>query len=102
MAIIVQIMTSNNDQEIAEGLQTLLTTTAGTGLMHETFNVNDANDYTRSWFAWANGLFGEMVLQLVQTKPWAVLKKDPAVVEQAQKLVKPTVSYLAQTEAVVQ
>jgi meiotically up-regulated gene 157 (Mug157) protein len=101
MAIIMQIMTSNDDSEITTGLQTLLTTTAGTALMHETFNVNDANDFTRSWFAWANGLFGEMILQLVHTKPLAVLKNDPAIIAQAQKLVKPTISYLSQTETLI-
>jgi meiotically up-regulated gene 157 (Mug157) protein len=33
--------------------------------MHESFNVNDPNNYTRSWFAWVNGLFGELILKVI-------------------------------------
>jgi len=40
-------------------------TDAGTGFMHESFDVNDPNYYTRPWFAWQNGLFGELVIKLI-------------------------------------
>ncbi len=40
-------------------------TDAGTGFMHESFNVNDATDFTREWFAWQNTLFGELIIKLV-------------------------------------
>jgi meiotically up-regulated gene 157 (Mug157) protein len=33
--------------------------------MHESFDPNDPARYTRSWFAWANSLFAEWVLRLV-------------------------------------
>jgi meiotically up-regulated gene 157 (Mug157) protein len=39
-------------------------TDAGTGFMHESFNKDDPSDFTRSWFAWANTLFGELVVKL--------------------------------------
>lgn len=32
--------------------------------MHESFWRDDAGDFTRSWFAWANTLFGELVVKL--------------------------------------
>jgi meiotically up-regulated gene 157 (Mug157) protein len=101
MSIIMRAMTSTNEEEIRNCLDMLLKNTAGTGLMHESFNVNNGNDYTRSWFAWANGLFGELILQLIQTHPTLVLQSDPAVVSKAQSLVKPTVSIMAQTSPVV-
>ena len=67
MSIIMLAMTSSNDQEIASCLKTLVATDAGTGFMHETFHKDDAMKFTRSWFAWANTLFGELVLKLVKT-----------------------------------
>jgi len=37
--------------------------------MHESFNKNDAAKFTREWFAWANTLFGELILSLSKTAP---------------------------------
>ena len=42
-----------------------MNTDAGTGFMHESFNKDDANDFTRPWFAWQNTLFGELIVKLV-------------------------------------
>ena len=39
----------------------LLDTHAGTGLMHESFDPDAPERYTRSWFAWANSMFGELI-----------------------------------------
>ena len=36
-------------------------THAGTGFMHESFHKDDPKKFTRSWFAWANTLFGELL-----------------------------------------
>ena len=47
MSIITQAMTSDSDEEIRTCLSMLVASSAGTGLMHESFNVNDADDYTR-------------------------------------------------------
>ena len=69
MSIIMRAFTSESDAEIAACLQTLCTTTAGTNFMHESFNENDASRYTRPWFAWANGLFGELILKLHAERP---------------------------------
>jgi meiotically up-regulated gene 157 (Mug157) protein len=33
--------------------------------MHESFNRDDPRKFTRSWFAWANTLFGELILKLM-------------------------------------
>eukprot|EP00981_Chlorochromonas_danica_P008973 scaffold2383_cov189-Ochromonas_danica.AAC.5 len=92
-------MTSDDDNEIATCLNMLKTTTAETGLMHEAFNVDDPNQFTRSWFAWANGLFGELILQLIVTKPTLILKNDQEVISKAQELVMKPISLASQEEA---
>jgi len=63
LGLIVQGLTSTNDSEIRECLITLQKTHAGTGFMHEAFNKDDPKKFTRSWFAWANTIFGELVLK---------------------------------------
>jgi hypothetical protein len=50
-------------------LRWLRNTTAGTNFMHESFHKDDPTKYTRPWFAWANGLFGELILHLYKTSP---------------------------------
>ncbi|MDR1762477.1 MAG: glycoside hydrolase family 125 protein [Dysgonamonadaceae bacterium] len=65
MSLIMRAMTSNSDEEIKYCIRTLRYTDAGTGFMHESFFRNNPERFTRSWFAWANTLFGELVLKLV-------------------------------------
>lgn len=65
MSIMMKAFTSKDDAEIKWCIETLLNTDAGTGFMHETFNKDDASKFTRSWFAWANTLFGELIIKLV-------------------------------------
>lgn len=65
MSIMMRAFTSNSDEEIKFCLQMLLDTDAGTGFMHESFYKDDASKFTRSWFAWQNTLFGELILKLV-------------------------------------
>jgi meiotically up-regulated gene 157 (Mug157) protein len=69
LGLIVQGLTSTNDQEVRQCLTTLQKTHAGTGFMHEAFNKDDPNKFTRSWFAWANTLFGEFVLKTFNQNP---------------------------------
>lgn len=66
IALCVQAMTSTDTAEIAGILRTLLRTHGGTGFMHESFDPNDPAQFTRSWFAWANSMFGELVYRLYE------------------------------------
>lgn len=70
MSIILRIITSTDDQEIKSCLKMLKNSNAGTGFMHESFNKNDPGKFTRKWFAWANTLFGEMILKLNHERPY--------------------------------
>jgi len=69
LAITVQALTSQSEPEISACLKTLKATHAGTGFMHESFSKDDAKNYTRPWFAWANTLFGELILTVHQNHP---------------------------------
>jgi len=69
LGIITRGLTSTDDQEIRACLETLRKTHAGTGFMHEAFNKDDPKKFTRSWFAWANTIFGELVLKTFQERP---------------------------------
>lgn len=69
MGIILRAMTSHDNTEIKKCLQWLKSSHAGTGFMHESFHKDDAMKFTRKWFAWANTLFGELMLKLVRERP---------------------------------
>ncbi len=61
ISLTMQILTSVSDEEKAECLKMLSETHADTNFMHESFNKDDATDFTRTWFAWANSLFAQML-----------------------------------------
>jgi uncharacterized protein len=69
LGIIMQALTCNSDNEILDCLAMLKKTHAGTGFIHESFNVADPNEFSRAWFAWANTLFGELILYVYNNKP---------------------------------
>lgn len=66
MSIMMKAFTSQDDDEIRNCIVQLLETDADTGFIHESFNRNDAKNFTREWFAWQNTLFGELILKLIK------------------------------------
>lgn len=75
MSIIMKALTSNDKEEIAACLKQLKYTHAGTGFMHETFHKDNPGKFTRSWFAWANTLFGELLIKVEAEHPELLLRK---------------------------
>lgn len=75
MSLLVQAQTSDNDDEIKECLDLVLSSSK-LGLVHESIDVNYVNQYTRSWFAWANGVFAVTILDLAKRKPHLIFKED--------------------------
>ncbi|MDF9831162.1 glycoside hydrolase family 125 protein [Parabacteroides sp. PF5-6] len=65
MSIIMRCNTTNDNEEIRHCVRMLRDTDANTGFMHESFHKNNPEKFTRSWFAWVNTLFGEMIYRLV-------------------------------------
>jgi meiotically up-regulated gene 157 (Mug157) protein len=69
MSQIIYALTSTSDDEIRRCLAMLKVSSAGTGFMHESFNKDDPAKFTRSWFAWVNTLFGELIALLAMRNP---------------------------------
>jgi meiotically up-regulated gene 157 (Mug157) protein len=65
MSIIMRAATSTDRDEIAFCIRTLRDTDGDTGFMHESFHKDNPARFTRAWFAWANTLFGELIIKLV-------------------------------------
>lgn len=74
MSLLVQALTSDSDAEIAHCIE-LVRNSSRLGLVHESIDVNNITDYTRSWFAWANSLFAQTILKLAETRPHLVFGK---------------------------
>lgn len=69
LGITMRALTSDDDDEIRACLVLLQKSNAGTGFMHEAFDKDDPAKFTRPWFAWANTLFGELILKLFRERP---------------------------------
>jgi uncharacterized protein len=71
IALAMQGLTAQSRAEKLALLDTLMSTDADTGLMHESFHKDNPAKFTRPWFAWANSLFAEFVLDLCnpESKP---------------------------------
>jgi meiotically up-regulated gene 157 (Mug157) protein len=69
MGIITRALTSRDEAEIRQCLAWIKATNAGTGFIHEAFNKDDPGQFTRSWFAWGNSLFGELIVKLSEERP---------------------------------
>lgn len=65
MSIMMKCFIEKDDREIARLVTMLMHTDAGTGFMHESFDVDNPRHYTRPWFAWQNGLFAELIIKLI-------------------------------------
>jgi meiotically up-regulated gene 157 (Mug157) protein len=74
IALCMQALTSDDEEEIRACLRHLAATHADTGFMHEAIDMDQPGRYSRPWFAWANTLFGELVLTLHGRDP-DLLKK---------------------------
>jgi meiotically up-regulated gene 157 (Mug157) protein len=69
MSIITRAMNADDDATILQCLRWLKGTHGGTGFMHESFHKDDPAKFTRSWFAWANALFGQLIVEVADKRP---------------------------------
>ncbi|MBO9150855.1 glycoside hydrolase family 125 protein [Chitinophaga sp. GCM10012297] len=69
ISVVMQALTSHNETEIKQCLAILQKCHAGKGFMHESFQKDDPAQFTRSWFAWANTIFGELIWKIYRERP---------------------------------
>lgn len=94
MSRLVQAMTSDDDDEIDDVLKAVRDSSR-LGLVHESINVDRVADYTRKssgpinayltadhdigpWFAWANSVFAQTILDVAARKPHLLFGKGAA------------------------
>ena len=68
MSIAMQGSITEDPHERARLVELLVKASAGTHWLHESINVDNPNDYSRSWFCWADALFAELVLSLTDKR----------------------------------
>ncbi|HFI0694053.1 TPA: glycoside hydrolase family 125 protein [Streptococcus suis] len=69
IALAIQGLTTDDKEEKARLLDAMVACDGGTGLMHESFHVDDPTLYSREWFSWANMMFCELVLDYYDIRP---------------------------------
>ncbi|KAE9410250.1 hypothetical protein BT96DRAFT_912486 [Gymnopus androsaceus JB14] len=80
MSQISAIFGTDNDDEILQSLYLIVNNTDGLGLIHEWVSIYNESDYTRTWFAWANSYFSEMILDLAERKPYLIFTENASYV----------------------
>lgn len=75
MSIAMQALVSDDANEKISFVETLVKATAGTGWMHESFDANHPEKFTRPWFCWPDSLFAELVMSLTYECPQASVYK---------------------------
>ena len=68
IALSIQGLTTTDKAEKKFLLDQLVACDGGTGVMHESFHVDDPTLYSREWFSWANMMFCELVLDYLDIR----------------------------------
>ena len=76
MSLIMYGLTATRSHEVAWAIKQLKRSSAGTGFMHESFDKNDPEKFTRPWFAMANVMFGALIVQTATRYPRLLSHRD--------------------------
>ena len=70
---IMQGLTSIDKEEKENCLKMLIESAGDKYFMHESYDIDDVNKFTREWFAWANSFFGVFIDNLIETNPELII-----------------------------
>ncbi|MDD7305975.1 MAG: glycoside hydrolase family 125 protein [Peptoniphilaceae bacterium] len=65
IALLTEVLITDDIDKKKELLNIIEKTDGGSYLMHEGFDVNNPNDFTREFFSWANSMYVLAILQIV-------------------------------------
>ncbi|KXU16451.1 hypothetical protein SORDD17_00357 [Streptococcus oralis] len=68
IGLVIQGLTTTDKAEKKAILDQLVACDGGTGVMHESFHVDDPTLFSREWFSWANMMFCELVLDYLDIR----------------------------------
>lgn len=68
IALSMQGLTSDNEEEINSLVETLIKCDGNTSYMHEGFHCDNPEEFTRGWFAWSNSLFADFIYKKIIKK----------------------------------
>ena len=69
LGMMAQALTSQDRAEVARLITTITATSGVDGLIHESFDPDDPNRFTRSEFGWANATYAELLFRSVAGIP---------------------------------
>ncbi len=70
IGMIMRVLISNDKEDILQILTMLSKTHTGTNYIHESFDPENPEKFTRVWFACANSMFSELLDRLDITGFW--------------------------------
>lgn len=79
LALVMQAMTAESQQESDEMIRTIMRTDVFTHGLTESFHKDEASEITRQWFGWPNALLGEYLLSRGKCSPSLQTAKFPVV-----------------------
>lgn len=74
LSLVMQALTSKDDAEVDELLRYIAVSDVGDHRLHESFDVNWPERFTRADFAWPNALYAELVLSRHGREPLAFIR----------------------------
>ena len=68
MGLLARGLSSDDPAEQWAMIEQVAALDAGTGFVHESLDPNDPSSFSREWFSWVNGLFGELCCKALGRK----------------------------------
>jgi uncharacterized protein len=79
MAYVSFAWNTQNVTIISELVDLLVESSACSGLLHESYDVNSVFSWTRNWFSWMNGYFADLILKIARENPAIIFNNSNSI-----------------------